>query len=72
MPSQYAQAPLSAFPLSVRRTKRLDLFITHFKVLSLHVVFILIPMLHNHDREIHGQMLQKLTEITEAGLLKPV
>ena len=49
----------------------LDLTPAHFKGLSLHVVFMLIPMLHDQKREEHGAILQKLAEITEAGALKP-
>lgn len=50
----------------------LDLSTAHFKGLSLHVVFMLIPMLHNYKREIHGEILANLTQIIEAGKLKPV
>lgn len=50
----------------------LDLSVAHFKGLSLHVVFMLIPMLHNVKRKVHGDILTKLTEIAEAGALRPV
>lgn len=50
----------------------LDLTTAHFKGLSLHVVFMLIPMLHNHKREDHGVILAKLSEIVDAGALKPL
>ncbi len=50
----------------------LDLTPVHFKGLSLHVVFMLIPMLYNVKRETHGEILSKLTEIAESGKLKPV
>lgn len=50
----------------------LDLNTAHFKGLSLHVVFMLIPMLHNYKREVHGEILSALTQIVEAGGLKPV
>ncbi|MGI9284287.1 MAG: zinc-binding dehydrogenase [Pseudomonadales bacterium] len=50
----------------------LDLTPAHFKGLSLHVVFMLIPMLHNHKREAHGAILAKLSEIVDAGALKPL
>ena len=42
------------------------------KGLSLHVVFMLIPMLHNYKREAHAGILRDLTQIVEAGGLKPV
>lgn len=50
----------------------LDLTVAHFKGLSLHVVFMLIPMLHNHKREEHAEILKALTKIAEAGALTPV
>lgn len=50
----------------------LDLTIAHFKGLSLHVVFMLIPMLHNYKREEHGQILSEIASIVEAGKLKPI
>lgn len=50
----------------------LDLTLAHFKGLSLHVVFMLIPMLHNHKREEHGKILKHIAEIVEAGGLRVV
>lgn len=50
----------------------IDLTKAHFKGLSLHVVFMLIPMLHNHKREQHGEILAKLTEIVDSGNLTPI
>ncbi len=50
----------------------IDLTGAHFKGLSLHVVFMLIPMLHDHKREQHGEILAKLAEIVDAGKLTPV
>lgn len=50
----------------------IDLTTAHFKGLSLHVVFMLIPMLHNHKREQHGEILARLAEIVDAGQLTPV
>nr|WP_067291466.1 zinc-dependent alcohol dehydrogenase family protein [Marinobacterium profundum] len=50
----------------------LDLTPAHLKGLSLHIIFMLIPMLHNHKREAHGAILAKLSEIVDAGGLKPL
>lgn len=44
----------------------------HFKGLSLHVVFMLIPMLHNFKREQHAAILADLATIIESGALTPV
>ncbi|MEM1257145.1 MAG: zinc-dependent alcohol dehydrogenase family protein [Bacteroidota bacterium] len=50
----------------------LDLTTAHFKGLSLHVVFMLIPMLHNFKREEHGEILRNIAKVIEQGSLKPV
>jgi len=50
----------------------LDLTPAHFKGLSLHVVFMLIPMLHNFRRQDHAKILGDLAQICESGGLKPV
>lgn len=50
----------------------LDLTGAHFKGLSLHVVFMLIPMLHNFRREKHGAILGALADIADAGGLTPL
>ena len=50
----------------------LDLTPAHFKGLSLHVVFMLIPMLYDHKRDEHGVILAKMAEIVDAGALKPL
>ncbi|MEM9647633.1 MAG: zinc-dependent alcohol dehydrogenase family protein [Bacteroidota bacterium] len=50
----------------------LDLTLAHFKGLSLHVVFMLIPMLHSYKRQEHGKILKELAEIVESGGLRPI
>lgn len=50
----------------------LDLSVAHFKGLSLHVVFMLIPMIYNQGREEHGRILREIAKIVEAGDLMPV
>lgn len=50
----------------------LDLNPMHFKGLSLHVVFMLIPMLHDYKREEHGHILHELAKIVDSGQLRPI
>lgn len=50
----------------------LDLTLAHIKGLSLHVVFMLIPMIHNVNREQHGKILHEVAKIADKGALKPV
>ena len=50
----------------------LDLTLAQFKSLSLHVVFMLIPMLYDINRQAHGDILSASARIVEAGNLKPI
>lgn len=72
MANSFEAAALNGQIASTVSMVELDLSVAHFKGLSLHVVFMLIPMLHNHKREEHADILRKLTEIFEAGGLRPV
>ncbi len=49
-----------------------DLTPMHNKGLSLHVVFMLLPLLTNERREQHGQILANLAEIADQKKLKPL
>jgi NADPH2:quinone reductase len=70
--NSFEAAALNAHIATTVSLLELDLTNAHFKGLSLHVVFMLIPMLHDHKREVHGQILATLTDIIEAGHLRPV
>ncbi|WP_424041602.1 zinc-binding dehydrogenase [Methyloceanibacter sp.] len=50
----------------------LDLSVAHFKGLSLHIVFKLIPMLYDFGRAAHAEILQRVAEVVESGRPKPV
>ena len=43
----------------------------HIKGLTLHVVFMLIPMLHDVDRAEHGRILREAAALADAGKLRP-
>ncbi|MEB8433024.1 zinc-dependent alcohol dehydrogenase family protein [Cocleimonas sp. KMM 6892] len=70
--NSFEAAALNAQIASTTSLLEIDLSPVHFKGLSLHVVFMLIPMLYNHKREVHGQILSEITNIVEAGKLKPI
>jgi len=72
MVNSFEAAALNGQVASTVSMCELDLTLAHFKGLSLHVVFMLIPMLHNFKREQHGSILRNLTQIVESGGLKPV
>lgn len=70
--NSFDAAALNAQVATTVSMAEIDLTTAHFKGLSLHVVFMLIPMLHNHKREQHGAILAKLAEIVDSGKLTPV
>ncbi len=70
--NSFEAAALNGQIASTTAMLSLDLMGAHMKGLSLHVVFMLIPMLHNIKREQHGAILRHLTEIIEDGGLMPV
>lgn len=70
LPNSFEAAALNAQVATTVSMVEVDLTPAHFKGLSLHVVFMLIPMLHDHKREEHGAILTKLAEIVDEGKLK--
>lgn len=49
-----------------------DLRPLHGKSASLHAVFMLIPLIYNIQRERHGIIMEKITELVDQGKLKPL
>ncbi|RJG51177.1 zinc-dependent alcohol dehydrogenase family protein [Motilimonas pumila] len=72
MLNSFNAAALNGQVASTVAMVELDLSVAHFKGLSLHVVFMLIPMLHQFRRAAHGEILRQITAIVEAGALTPV
>jgi NADPH2:quinone reductase len=72
MANSFDAAALNGQVASTVALVELDLSVAHFKGLSLHVVFMLIPMIHNYKREEHAEILRKLTDIVDTGGLQPV
>ena len=72
MANSFEAAALNGQVASTVALVELDLSVAHFKGLSLHVVFMLIPMIHNYKREEHAKILSKLADIVDAGGLHPV
>jgi len=72
MTNSFEAAALNGQVTTTVSLLELDLTPAHFKGLSIHVVFMLIPMLYNHKREEHGIILTKLAEIVDQGGLKPL
>jgi alcohol dehydrogenase len=72
MPASFEAAALNANIATTVSMLQLDLTPAHFKGLSIHVVFMLIPMLYDYKREEHGNILADLARIVDSGALKPL
>ena len=72
MTNSFEAAALNGHVTTTVSLLEIDLTPAHFKGLSLHVVFMLIPMLHNHKRDVHGSILSELSKIADSGALKPL
>jgi len=49
-----------------------DLSLMHVKALSLHIVFMLLPLLTGEGRERHGAILRAIAKMVDAGKLRPL
>ena len=72
MTASFEAAALNGQVVTTVSMLELDLTPAHLKGLSIHVVFMLIPMLHNVHRETHGDILRQLAKLADAGDLKPL
>ncbi|WP_170378103.1 zinc-dependent alcohol dehydrogenase family protein [Ruegeria atlantica] len=72
MTNSFAAAKLNGHVASTVAMVEIDLTPAHFKGLSLHVVFMLIPMMHDVGRQTHGDILKTLANLADAGGLKPI
>lgn len=72
MTNSFAAAGLNAHVVTTVALSEIDLSPAHFKGLSLHIVFMLLPMLHNVNRAAHGEILAQLAALVDAGAVKPL
>ena len=70
--NSFAAAALNAHVVTTVALSEIDLSPAHFKGLSLHIVFMLLPMLHDQGREVHGQILADLAKLVDDGAVKPL
>ncbi len=70
--TSFEAARLNGQVITIVASYEADLTLMHVKGLSLHVVFMLIPMLHDIGREHHGWILTEAAKLVDAGKLKPL
>lgn len=68
----FKAAKLNGTVVSIVSLSQQDLTLLHTKGLTLHLVFMLIPMLFNVDRARHGEVLSKLAQIVDEGKIRPL
>ena len=72
MINSFAAAALNAHVATTVALSEIDLSPAHFKGLSLHVVFMLLPMLHDVNRAAHGEILTRLADLVDGGAVRPL
>ncbi|MCB1095822.1 MAG: zinc-dependent alcohol dehydrogenase family protein [Verrucomicrobiae bacterium] len=65
-------AGLNSTVVSINTRCTADLAPMHQKALSLHVVFMLIPLASGKGRARHGEILRELTALVESGSVRPL
>jgi NADPH:quinone reductase len=68
----FKAAKLNGTVVSIVSLSQQDLTLLHARGLTLHLVFMLIPMLFNVDRVRHGEILSKLAQIVDEGKIRPL
>jgi NADPH:quinone reductase len=68
----FKAAKLNGTVVSIVSLSQQDLSLLHAKGLTLHLVFALIPMLFNVDRDRHGEILSKLAQLVDEGKIRPL
>lgn len=70
--TSFEAARISGRVVAIVSSFSADLTPMHYKGLSLHVEFMLIPMLHDTGRDRHGQILREAARLVDAHLLRPL
>ncbi len=72
LPRALSAARLYGRVVTLNALSSQDLTTAHLKGLSLHVVFMLIPLLHGVRRASHGEILSAITALVEQGAVRPL
>ncbi|MBC8350299.1 MAG: zinc-dependent alcohol dehydrogenase family protein [Verrucomicrobia bacterium] len=67
----FQAAKIGGTVVSIAARSTHDLTHVHVRALTLHVVFMLLPLARNIGREHHGAILRQATQLVEAGKLRP-
>ncbi len=70
--TSFAAAKLNGHVATTVSLCELDLTLAHVRGLSLHVIYMLLPMIHGPGRERHGEILRAVARLAQNGKLKPI
>ena len=68
----FQAAKLNGTVVSIVSLSRQDLTLLHAKGLTLHLVYMLIPMLYETGRSAHGEILTKVADLVDRGQVRPL
>lgn len=68
----FKAAKLNGTVVSTVSLSQQDLTLLHVKGLTLHLVYMLLPMLTGIDRAHHGKILNKIADLVDAGQIRPL
>ena len=72
VPTALTAAKLNGQVITTVSIGEIDLTQAHLRGLTLHVIYMLIPLIHGHGNDRHGEILQEIAALVEAGKLKPI
>ncbi len=72
LPTSLAAVRLNGPVATTVSIGEVDLTTAHLRGASLHVVYMLIPLIHGHGNERHGEILEAVARLVDAGALEPV
>lgn len=71
LPASFDAVKLNGQVATTVTIGEIDLTNAHLKGATLHVIYMLIPLIHNQGAERHGEILAELSKLSDDGKLKP-
>ena len=68
----FSAARVNGTVVSIAARASHDLSQVHIKSLTLHVVFMLLPLIMNEGRSRHGEILSELSKLVENNQIRPI
>jgi NADPH2:quinone reductase len=72
LPTSFAGVKLNGSVATTVSLGPIDLTMAHLRGASLHVIYMLIPMIHDQGTERHGEILEELARLVDSGAVQPV